>query len=101
MKLRDHITPQEREAAWKLGATIQYGTMDKSAAVQIPDILSPAATLKGVATVALVTGIPIGTLAHIVGQKVSASRAKERRLMEEAQYYRNAGKQLEYGLAGI
>lgn len=59
----------------------------------------PANVAKAIAAVALLTGIPAGIAAHSIGRQVSKKDRREEEMQKRIQYYRNASKQLEQGLA--
>ena len=101
-----YLTPTERAQCLLFGALMkcaehnvspkQFGRLVKSA-----DVLdAPTAAMKTIAGIALITGIPIGIAAHVVGQHVNRERQKERELKEQIKYYRNTVGGLESGLTG-
>lgn len=105
---KELLSPGERAAAWRLGAFSKFaeigvrpGQVDEhiKAAAGAATLVSPAGMAKMIATMAVLTGVPLGVAAHIVGQRVSAVRAKEEDLETQTKYYRNAASQLEHGLA--
>ena len=108
---RELLTADERKACWRLGALAKFaeagvrvGDIDKAVKVAgIPasaaTLLSPVGMAKAVATVAVLTGVPLGVAAHVVGRRMSQARGKEKEMTEQAQFYRNATAQLEQGLS--
>lgn len=105
---RELLSPGERAAAWRLGAYSKFAEagvrpsqVDNhiKQAAGAGTLASPAGMAKAIATLALLTGVPLGVAAHIVGQRVTATRAKEEDMMTQTKYYRNAAGQLEQGLA--
>jgi hypothetical protein len=50
-------------------------------------------------TASLVTGVPIGILAHVIGKKVTERTAKETELKDQIGYYRNAATDIESEMA--
>jgi hypothetical protein len=46
-------------------------------------------TMKLIGGLSLITGIPIGIAAHVIGRNVSQERTKERELQEQIKYYKN------------
>ena len=101
------LTAEERVACWKLGmhtkfadAGIAPSKIDetiKEAAGETP-LFSVGGAAKAIMAVSLLTGIPLGIAAHVVGQRISATRSKEQELNSQVGYYRNAARQLEGGL---
>ena len=79
-------------------AGIRPSQIEKVAAGPGAPLLSPSGLAKAVVTVAVLTGVPLGIAAHVVGQHVTASRGKEKELQAQTQYYRNAAQQLGSGL---
>jgi hypothetical protein len=57
------------------------------------------ATAKTVVVGALLTGIPVGIMSHMVSKKVNEVKRKERELGQKIDYYRQATQGLESGLA--
>lgn len=98
------LTPDERMACMRFGAVLkcaEHGlnrTEVKSLVKQAT--LSLTDTAKGIAAMAVLSGIPIGVIAHIAGQHISGQRAQEREMEEKVKYYRNATQGLSSGLAG-
>lgn len=107
-EFRKHLSPGERAAAWRLGAYTKFaeaGVMPSQVdshimkTAGVAELVAPTGMAKMIATLSLLAGIPLGVAAHVVGQRVQATRAKEEDLLQQTQYYRNAGDQLEQGLA--
>jgi hypothetical protein len=110
-QFRDVLSPQERLAAWRLGAYMKFASigvqpsridayMQKHAAgATTSAFLSPVGMAKTIATVAILTGVPLGVAAHIVGNRIKNSRGREAELQAQTGYYRNAAQQLENSLA--
>ena len=108
---REVLEPQERLAAFRLGAYLKFASMGvrpseidafvKQAGVGATStLLSPPGLAKMVATVAILTGVPLGVAAHVIGKRITGSRGREKELRSQIGYYRNAAQQLETGLAG-
>lgn len=103
--ISQYLTPMERASCIKVGAYRRFveagvrpsriDAMVKSGAWS--DL--PSMTMKTVMAVSLLTGIPIGIAAHIVGQRISGSRGRERELEQQAGFYRNASQSLASGLS--
>ncbi len=87
------LTQEERAAGIRAGAAL----IAKQAAFS-PTAAS-ANIMKAVAATALITGIPLGIAAHLVGRHLSADRLKERELKERIGYFRDATSTMERGLA--
>lgn len=107
-EFRSQLSAAERAACWRLGAYTKFAEagvlpsqvdsyIKKTAGVA--ELVAPTGMAKLIATLSLLAGVPLGVAAHIVGQRVTATRAKEEDLLRQTQYYRNAGDQLEHGLA--
>jgi hypothetical protein len=91
-----YLTPAERAQCLKFGALMKCAEHNVH-----PDELGrmiekvgawydmPSAALKVVAGMALVTGIPIGVAAHVIGNQITKERSKERELKEQIKYYQN------------
>ena len=102
--MMEYITPAERAAAMRLGAYskfaeagVPFSAIDGivKRAVNLP---SPSGIGKAVIALSVVTGIPIGIAAHVIGNKITRERGAETELETEAGYYRNATNQLQRGL---
>ena len=102
----DYVTSDERAESIKMGMFLRCaaegghpdqadGILKQSALGDIPD-----AGAKFVLMGSLATGIPIGIMAHLIHQRVKATDRKERLLDAKIQHYRNAGQDIESGLAG-
>lgn len=99
------LTADERMACMRFGALLkcaehglnssQISELVKTATISLTD------TAKGIASLAILSGIPVGVLAHIAGQHITGQRAKERELEEKVKYYRNATQGLSTGLKGV
>jgi hypothetical protein len=61
--------------------------------------MSPGGAAKAVAIVALLGGIPLGVASHVVGRQLTQQKRKEQELQARIDYYRNATRGLESGLA--
>ena len=97
------LTPDERMACMKFGALLKCSEhalkpeavdqLVKSATLSLTD------TAKSIGALAVLTGIPIGIIAHIAGQHITGQRAQEREMTEKVKYYRNATQGLNAGLS--
>lgn len=87
------LTPAERAAGLRIGGSLVV----KQAGFNLSE--APANIMKAIAATALLTGIPMGVAAHIVGKHVSNERMKERELRERINYFRDATSSMERGLA--
>jgi hypothetical protein len=94
------------------GELVRAGAILKLAHLQLPpqdagELIKQAinlggtldATAKTVVVGALLTGIPVGIMAHMVSKKVNDVKRKERELGQKIDYYRQAAQGLETGLA--
>ena len=94
------------------GALVRAGAILKLAHLQLPpqeagELIKQSvtfggaldATAKTVVVGALLTGIPVGIMAHMVAKKVNDVKRKERELGQKIDYYRQATQGLESGLA--
>jgi hypothetical protein len=108
---REVLEPQERLAAFRLGACLKFASIGvrpseidafvKQAGPGATSALfSPTGAAKMVATVAILTGVPLGVAAHVIGKRITGARGREKELQSQIGYYRNASQQLETGLAG-
>lgn len=104
---RQLLSPEERVACWKLGmhtkfadAGVPVSRIDETIKLAAPTtpLFSVGGAAKAIMAMSLLTGIPLGIAAHVVGQRISATRNKEQELNAQVGYYRNATKQLEGGL---
>jgi hypothetical protein len=86
------LTPAERAAGIRAGAMLV-----KQADFSVMD--APTSAAKFVAATALLTGIPMGIAAHLVGRHLNTTRLKERELKERIGYFRDATSNMERGLA--
>lgn len=107
-EFRQTLSPAERMAGWRLGAYLKFAEagirpsqVDESIkqAAGAAALFSPTGMAKAIATVAILTGVPLGVAAHVVGKRVRESRGRESELNTQIGYYRNATQQLEGGLA--
>jgi len=100
------LSREERAAGMRMGAVMKFaehgirvdeidGVM-KSAAVNI----SPGGAAKAVAAIALLTGIPLGVAAHAIGKRLTEQRTQEEELKHKIDFYQEATRGLETGLAG-
>ena len=98
------LTPDERMSCMRFGALLkcaEYGLQaDEVSALVKSATISLTDTAKGIAAMAVLSGIPVGVIAHIAGQHITGQRAQERELEEKVKYYRNATQGLNAGLAG-
>ena len=98
------LTQDERMACMRFGALLkcaEYGLHPKDVDGLVKQAtISLTDTAQGIAAMAVLSGIPIGIIAHIAGQHISGQRAQERELEEKVKYYRNATQGLGAGLEG-
>jgi hypothetical protein len=100
------MTPQERASCMRAGAILKLAHLQippEHAGTAIKSAFSLGgaldATAKTVVVGALLTGIPVGIMAHMVSKKVGDVKRKERELSQKIDYYRDAAQGLESGLA--
>ena len=103
-RVMEYISPQERAAAMKAGAYLKFaeagvrlGDIDGmvKSAIELP---SANGIAKSVIALSVIAGVPIGIASHIIGNKITKERGREKELTTEAGYYRNAAHQLERGM---
>ena len=82
----------------KCGAAINAAGFGKSAA-SITEALDLGT--KTILYGSVITGIPVGIMAHAIHKKIRDKRLKERELDARIEYYRNATSGVERGLAGM
>jgi len=103
------LSPAEK-AAW-----LRAGMLLKAAQLGLPaELLVPLAKQAGLADTiskpidysakailygSLITGIPVGIMAHMISKKMSTVKAKQRELEEKIKYYHGAAEGLETGMA--
>jgi hypothetical protein len=87
------LTQEERAAGIRAGAAL----ISKQAAFSPTQ--AAGNVMKAIAATALITGIPIGIAAHLVGRHISGDRLRERELKERIGYFRDATSTMERGLA--
>ena len=96
-----YLSPAERAQCMKVGAytalarnglTVTRVDRMQKLAGELSDM--PSNVMKAVVGLSIVLGVPSGIAAHIIGQKITGARGKERELQTTAQYYRNAAQQL-------
>lgn len=93
------LDPQERMDAHLTGAML------KSAEARVP--MEKCADLAGLAdagtktilAISLLTGVPLGIAAHLVGSSINKRKLKEREAMDKIDFYRDAGDAVESELA--
>lgn len=89
-----YLTVEERAAGLRAGASLVV----KRAA--FPSVTEGATQVaKVIATTALLTGIPLGVAAHLIGRHVNSDRLKEREIKERIRFFREATSGMERGLS--
>lgn len=103
-KIMEYLTPEERAAAMKFGAyqkfaeaRVPFQAID-TVVKQALELPSASGVAKSVIALSVLTGIPIGIAAHVIGNRVTKERGREKELTTETGYYRNASHQLQRGL---
>lgn len=96
----DFLTPEERMQLLHGGALLKcaHEGMGKQAIFESVGSIFDAGT-KAVVVASAVTGIPVGIMAHLMSKATRANKLKEQDLKHQADFYRNAGQQLERNLA--
>jgi hypothetical protein len=90
------LSAEERAEMMRVGIILKQASMGKDA--QSLSGLADMGT-KGILLGSAVTGIPLGIMAHLIHKKVRSVRDKEKELAVKTQYYQNAARNLEQGLA--
>jgi hypothetical protein len=101
------ITPAERAAAIKLGmaSVLARNRISIKKADVTPGSLfhgtlhGAEAATKAILAAALITGAPIGAVAHVMGRKIKGNQKSEKESLSRIKYYRDISRQLETGLA--
>ena len=94
----DLLSRDEVESCITTGAAIDAFGFGKEAQL-IPQLVD--ASVKTLLYGSLITGVPLGIMAHVLHRKVRDKRLKERELDKQIQYYRDAATGIEHGLAGM
>jgi len=104
------LSPEERADCQRVGALLKLAQLrvpaaDVEEAVKAAFAVGPAleGSAKTILVGSLLTGIPLGIMAHMLGKKVTEVKRRERELRAKINYYRGAGKELESSMmqAGI
>jgi hypothetical protein len=95
----DLLSHEEAESFAKIGASLDAVGFDKSAQTLFGTMLDAGA--KGIIYGSILTGIPVGIMAHMVHKKIKDKQLRERELDQQIEYYRNANSDIESGLANI
>lgn len=101
-----NLNPRERAACLRTGAILKLAQL-QAPPERAADLIKRAisiggaldTTAKTVVVGSLLTGIPVGIMAHLMSKKISDVRRKERELTQQINYYREAAQGLETGLA--
>lgn len=116
MNYKKYLTPEERLSCWQVGFLRKVASVgrkpsdvgfDKSASV-VGDIVHGLGTMAGAAkdsvsgflAVALLSGLPIGTMLHLADNSLKRSSKKEKELKAQRDAYRDAMAQLKNHVAG-
>ena len=103
-RIMEYISPSERAESMKVGAYQKFATAGvpinriNGIVKRAVDLPSPSGVAKSVIALSVITGIPVGIAAHIIGNRVTSERGREKELTTQAGYYRNATSQLRRGL---
>ena len=93
----DLLSRDEVESCAMTGAAIDAAGFGKRAQF-LPQLVD--ASVKTLLYGSLVTGVPLGVVAHALHRRIKEKRLKERELDQQIDYYRNAATNIEHGLAG-
>jgi len=121
--LKKYLTDDERLLCWRAGSAQKIASMGltqlDAASIILSDpadtagergiekrgqlselahVISPYSVAKTIFAVSLITGIPVGIVAHEFGRRKNKITNEERKLETEADYYRAATDQLENGM---
>jgi len=103
-RIMEYITPEERTQAMKFGAYqrlseagVPFARID-GLVKQALEMPSASGVAKTVIALSVLTGIPFGIAAHVIGNRINRARGHEKELTTEAGYYRNATEQMQRGL---
>jgi len=100
------MSPEERADCQRVGALLKLaqlhvppGAADE--AVKVAISIGPAleGSAKTILVGSLLTGIPLGIMAHMFGKKITEIKRRERELRTKIDYYRGAGTELETAMA--
>jgi len=103
-----HASPHARAELMRLGAImklaqagVQPEYMDPAMTLVKRSAIGPAldATAKTVVLGSVLTGIPVGIMAHMLAKKMTAVKRREREMQQKIDHYRTAATELESGLA--
>ena len=102
-----NMSTKERAELMKAGAFLKLAHL-RVAPDQSGNMIKKAITFggtldagaKSVVIGSLLTGVPVGIMAHMISKKVNDVKRKERELKQKIDYYRQATEGLETGLAG-
>ena len=101
-RILQFIDPAERASAIKAGAYLRMSDeqlpideLDARIKQAADSILSPSTAAKTVIALSVLTGIPMGIAAHVVGNRISKERLEEKELITASKYYQNAAQQLQ------
>lgn len=78
---------------------VPVSDIDKLVKHAADPMLSPGGVMKSIVAMSLLTGVPLGIAAHVVGNRITRERGREKELRAQAAYYRNASQQLSRGMA--
>lgn len=107
-----NLSPEEKAAWMRAGMLLKAAQLGLPAATIAPLAKQAAlADLTGLVTKpldvsaktilygSLITGIPVGIMAHMIAKKMTTVKAKQRELEEKIRYYHGAAEGLESGMA--
>jgi len=99
------LTKEERAQCIQAGMALkmaEWGAVPPSLDKEATNPLTSAFDLgtKGIVLGSVITGIPLGIMAHMVHRKTQEVRQKEKELQSKINYYTQATGNIESGLAG-
>ena len=102
------LHPRERADAIKIGmmlSLVAHGippvTLTKHAQTPVQDVsnLLFQTVPRGIVSVSLLTGIPIGIVSHMMDRAAAPEQQKQREALQKIKYYKDVGREMEGRLA--
>jgi hypothetical protein len=92
------LTPDERAQCLAFGATLKLA-QHRVPVNKTAEVFNSGNVGKAIIATTLLTGIPIGIVAHLMGRSITSRKMKEREMDQKIKYYRAATQGIETGLA--